>query len=102
MKERAMRKFVYSKKKKGGGGASAKQTMRLRGEKNLVQHCCKSECLQPLTKRRIDPTRSNNNTTKTLSAGPAGGVYPPFCEGLQTTLVCSSAAPNFFPYEECV
>jgi hypothetical protein len=66
-------------------------------EKNLVQHCCKPECLQPLTKRRIDPTRSNNNTTKTLSAGPAGGVYPPFCEGLQTTLVCSSAAPNFFP-----
>jgi hypothetical protein len=53
--------------------------------------------LQPLTKRRIDPTRSNNNTTKTLSAGPVGGVYPPFCEGLQTTLVCSSAAPNFFP-----
>jgi hypothetical protein len=50
-----------------------------------------------LTKRRIDPTRSNNNTTKTLSAGPTGGVYPPFCEGLQTTLVCSSAAPNFFP-----
>jgi hypothetical protein len=66
-------------------------------EKNLVQHCCKLECLQPLTKRRIDPTRSNNNTTKTLSARPAGGVYPPFCEGLQTTLVCSSAVPNFFP-----
>jgi hypothetical protein len=52
------------------------------GEKNLVQHCCKPECLQPLTKRRIDPTRSNNNTTKTLSSGPASGVYPPFCEGL--------------------
>jgi hypothetical protein len=69
-------------------------------EKNLVQHCCKPECLQHLTKRRIDPTRSNNNTTKTLSAGPAGGVYPPFCEGLQTTLVCSSAAPNFFPFYE--
>jgi hypothetical protein len=66
-------------------------------EKNLVQHCCKSECLQPLTKWRIDPTRSNNNITKTLSAGPAGGVYTPFCEGLQTTLVYSSAAPNFFP-----
>jgi hypothetical protein len=26
-----------------------------------VQHCCKSECLQPLTKKRIDPTRSNKN-----------------------------------------
>jgi hypothetical protein len=25
-----------------------------------------------------------NNTTKTLSGGPAGGAYPPFCEGLQT------------------
>jgi hypothetical protein len=52
------------------------------GEKNLVQHCCKPECLQTLTKRGFDPTRSNNNTTKTLSSGPASGVYPPFCEGL--------------------
>jgi hypothetical protein len=25
-------------------------------EKNLVQPCCKSYCLQPLTKRKIDPT----------------------------------------------
>jgi hypothetical protein len=25
-----------------------------------------------------------NNTTKTLSVGHAGRVYPPFCEGLQT------------------
>jgi hypothetical protein len=50
-------------------------------------------------KRRIDPTRSNNNTTKMLFAGPAGGVYLPFCEGLQTTLICSSAVPNFFSVE---
>jgi hypothetical protein len=27
---------------------------------------------------RIDPTRSSNNTTKTLSGGPAGGVNPHF------------------------
>jgi hypothetical protein len=46
-----------------------------------VQSGYKPECLKPLTKMRIDPTRSSNNTTKTLSGGPAGEIYSPFCGG---------------------
>jgi hypothetical protein len=58
-------------------------------EKNLLQPGllqvnCKPECLQPLTKKRTDLTRSSNNTTKTLLGRPIGGVYPSFCDGLQT------------------
>jgi hypothetical protein len=35
--------------------------------------------------KKVDrPHLQANNTTKTLSGRPAGGVYPPFCEGLQT------------------
>jgi hypothetical protein len=35
--------------------------------------------------KKVDrPHLQANNTTKTLSGGLAGGVYPPFCEGLQT------------------
>jgi hypothetical protein len=51
--------------------------------KNLVQPCCKQSVCSP-SQRRIDLTRSSNNTTKTLSDGPASGVYLSFCEGLQT------------------
>jgi hypothetical protein len=35
-------------------------------------------------KKEDRPHPQVNNTTKTLSGGPAGGAYPPFCEGLQT------------------
>jgi hypothetical protein len=43
---------------------------------------------------RIDPTC---NTTKTLSGGPAGGVYPHFCEGLQTAWFAARLQQIFFP-----
>jgi hypothetical protein len=46
--------------------------------KKLVQTGCKPELL---TKRRIDLTHNSNNTTKILPGGPAGMVYPLFCEG---------------------
>jgi hypothetical protein len=51
-------------------------------EKNLVQAGCKTECLQPLTKMRIDLTRSSNNIIKTLSDRPGGGVYLSFQWGI--------------------
>jgi hypothetical protein len=35
-------------------------------------------------KKEDRPHLQANNTTKTLSGGPAGGVYPPFCGRLQT------------------
>jgi hypothetical protein len=37
-----------------------------------------------------------NNTNKTLSGGPAGGVYPPFCEGLQTAWFAAGLQQIFF------
>jgi hypothetical protein len=52
---------------------------------------CKSECLQPHTKIRIDYTRSSNNTTKTLSK-PTGRVYPYFLLGAANIAGCT----NFF------
>jgi hypothetical protein len=53
--------------------------------KNLLQPGCKPGCLQPLTKRRIDPHPQVNNTTITLSGRPASRVYPPFVRaGLQS------------------
>jgi hypothetical protein len=38
-----------------------------------------------------------NNTTKTLSGGPAGGAYSPFCEGLQTAWFAAGLQQIFFP-----
>jgi hypothetical protein len=38
-----------------------------------------------------------NNTTKTLSGGPAGEAYPPFCEGLQTAWFAAGLQQIFFP-----
>jgi hypothetical protein len=38
-----------------------------------------------------------NNTTKTLSDGPAGGAYPHFCEGLQTAWFAARLQQIFFP-----
>jgi hypothetical protein len=46
--------------------------------------------LQPLTKMRISPTCR-------LSGGPAGGVYPHFCEGLQTAWFAGGLQQIFFP-----
>jgi hypothetical protein len=40
-----------------------------------------------------------NNTTKTLSGGPAGGVYPHFCEGLQTAWFAARLQQIFFPVQ---
>jgi hypothetical protein len=57
----------------------------------------KFESLQPLTKKRIDPTSRCNNTIKTLSDRPAGGVYPSFCERGCKHSGLQPAAPNFFP-----
>jgi hypothetical protein len=37
-----------------------------------------------------------NNTTKTLSGGPAGGAYLPFCEGLQTAWFAAGLQQIFF------
>jgi hypothetical protein len=52
-------------------------------EKNLVQPGCKLGCLQPLTKRKhVPPAGPSDNVLVVVAA--AGGVYPPFCEGLQT------------------
>jgi hypothetical protein len=33
-------------------------------------------------KKEARPQPQVNNITKTLPGGPAGGLYPPFCEGL--------------------
>jgi hypothetical protein len=45
-----------------------------------------------------------NNTTKTLSGGPAGGAYPHFCEGLQTDWFAARLQQIFFRqnYPACV
>jgi hypothetical protein len=43
-----------------------------------------------------------NNTTKTLSGGPAGGAYPPFCEGLQTAWFAVGLQQIFFPINRVV
>jgi hypothetical protein len=37
-----------------------------------------------------------NNTIKTLSGGPVGGVYPHFCEGLQTAWFAARLQQIFF------
>jgi hypothetical protein len=86
----------------GGSGRARRSTEAtvggaMHGGKNFGAAGCKPECLQPLTKRRIDPTRSSNNTTKTLPDGPAGGVYPSFCERGCKHSGLQPAAPNFFP-----
>jgi hypothetical protein len=44
----------------------------------LVQLAANQNVCSPSQKMRIDPTRSSNNTTKTLFGGPAGGVNPHF------------------------
>jgi hypothetical protein len=55
----------------------------------------KAICMQVLLVGNSCPARGKKFVAarlQTLSGGPAGGVYPYFCEG-----VCSRAATNFFP-----
>jgi hypothetical protein len=47
-------------------------------------------------KKEDRPHPQVNNTTKTLSGGPAGGTYSHFCSRAANSLVCSQAAANFF------
>jgi hypothetical protein len=65
--------------------------------KKLVQSGCKPEYLQHLTKRKIDPTRSSNNITKTLPGRRAGEIYPLFCEGCKHSGL-QPGCTNFSPF----
>jgi hypothetical protein len=69
-------------------------------EKKLLQPGCKPRCLQLLTKKRIDPTRSSNNTTKMLPSGPAGGIYSLFCEGCKHRGLQLGCSKNFSDWLE--
>jgi hypothetical protein len=61
----------------------------------MKKNAYKQECLQSLTKRKIGSICINNNITKTLSSRPVGGVYPPFCERLQTSVLQPGCIKKF-------
>jgi hypothetical protein len=83
----------------------ASRTPRQRhGTNQIVQGCGKKFVAARLQTRLFaaphkKEDRSHpqvNNTTKTLSGGPAGGAYPPFCEGLQTAWFAAGLQQIFF------
>lgn len=76
-------------------------TGEVRGKK-LDAAGCKLKCLQPLTKRKIDPTYRCNNTIKTLPDRLTGEVYPLFCERGGKHSCLQPAASNFFSIAETV
>jgi hypothetical protein len=59
----------------------------------LLQADCKPGCLQPLTKRKINPIHK----LKTLSDGPAGEAYLFFVRAANI-LLCSWPATIVFPF----